>query len=64
MVPLLFATCRFVEALFTNMTEDEDELQFNKGDVLQVVQEVNDEWLLCQLGGSEGLVAKNYVKAL
>lgn len=53
-----------VEALYTNITEDEDELQFNKGDLLEVLQVVNEEWLLCRLGDLEGLVAANYVQAV
>ena len=52
----------FVEALFTNMADDPDELSFDKGDVLQVTQVINDEWFLCSHRGQQGMVPANYVK--
>eukprot|EP00117_Sycon_ciliatum_P030745 scpid5582/ scgid24178/ RUN and SH3 domain-containing protein 1 len=50
-----------VEALYTNMTDATDELEFDAGARLEVIEQVNDDWLVCRLGDREGLVATNYV---
>lgn len=54
--------CRKVVALYNNVGEEGDELSFNQGDVLTVIEQLNDDWLMCQLGNESGIVPANYVK--
>lgn len=51
-----------MRALFSNETDDPDELVFSCDDVLDVVEEVNVDWLICRLGDESGLVPRNYVE--
>jgi hypothetical protein len=51
-----------VRALYDNSTDDADELQFSRGDVLAVEEKVNDDWLICRLGNCTGMVPTNYVE--
>lgn len=53
---------RKVIALYNNVGEEGDELTFNQGDVLTVLEQLNAEWLMCQLGTESGIVPANYVK--
>eukprot|EP00051_Salpingoeca_urceolata_P028076 m.484823 g.484823 ORF g.484823 m.484823 type:complete len:1355 (-) comp23557_c0_seq1:62-4126(-) len=53
-----------VRALYANEANDEDELSFGKGDVLEVEMRVSDDWLMCILNGERGLVPQNYVQAV
>lgn len=55
-------THRLVEALYTNVCDDNDELSFAKGDRLIVKEQINSEWLLCSLGNKTGIVPTNYIK--
>ena len=54
--------CRKVIALYNNVGEEGDELSFNQGDVLTVIEQLNEEWLMCQRGTESGIVPANYVK--
>ena len=36
-------------------------LSFHKGDVLKVLNKASADWLLCSLGGSQGLVPIVYI---
>jgi len=53
--------CRVVEALYKNISDDTDELCFNKGDRLVVKEQINQEWLICSLRGKTGIVPMNYI---
>lgn len=55
---------RRVEALYKNIAEDGDELSFDKGDILLVKEQINEEWLICSRGNCTGIVPVNYVKSL
>ena len=59
-------THRMVEALYNNINigEDADELTFSQGDVMVVKEQINAEWLICELGNCSGIVPANYVKIL
>jgi len=48
--------------LYNNTGEEGDELSFNQGDVLTVIEKLNDDWLMCQLGNESGIVPANYVQ--
>ena len=50
-----------VEALYTNICDDTDELCFNKGDKLIVKEQINEEWLICSYGNKTGIVPMNYI---
>ena len=48
--------------MYNNVGEEGDELSFNQGDVLTVIEQLNEEWLMCQRGNESGIVPANYVK--
>jgi hypothetical protein len=58
--PVVFSD--LVEALFDIKVEDEDELNFSAGDIIEVIGKVNDDWWLGRCHGKEGLFPTNYVK--
>lgn len=39
-----------------------DDLRFNKGDVIEVVKYVSDEWIVGELNGRQGLVPLTFVQ--
>ncbi|KAI6652103.1 hypothetical protein LOD99_4648 [Oopsacas minuta] len=50
-------------AQFSNVAGREDELGFNDGDVMNIVSEVSEDWLMCEnKEGVRGYVPTNYVK--
>ena len=51
-----------MEALYNNIGEDADELSFTCGDVMVVKEQINAEWLICELGNHTGIVPANYDK--
>lgn len=53
-----------MEALYNNVGEDADELSFTRGDVMVVKEQINAEWLICELGSHSGIVPANYVKTV
>ena len=53
---------RRVEALYNNIGEDADELSFTRGDVMVVKEQINAEWLTCELENHTGIVPANYVE--
>lgn len=55
---------RHVEALYTNICDDNDELSFSKGDLLLVKEQINSEWLICTHGNRTGIVPTNYIKPM
>ena len=49
-------------AEYSNTVNNEDELEFNEGDIMFVVSELNNDWLICEnKEGRKGYVPKNYV---
>ena len=58
----MFCLHRKAVALYSNVGEEGDELLFNQGDVLTVIEQLNNDWLMCQLGNESGIVPANYVK--
>ena len=38
------------------------EMSFQKGDFLQLVHTVDDNWLEAKIDGNEGIIPRNYVK--
>ena len=53
-----------VRALFDFDAQDENELAFNIGDVIDVVYERDDGWLVGILNGISGLVPVNHIEYL
>ena len=52
-------------AHFPNVSSREDELGFEKGDILLVVSVFNEEWLKCEdQSGKRGIVPKNHVEII
>lgn len=51
-----------VRALYDNVTDEPDELQFQCGDILVAEEQINDDWLICRLGDRSGMVPANYVE--
>nr|XP_033819630.1 GRB2-related adapter protein isoform X5 [Geotrypetes seraphini] len=50
-------------ALYTFQATEKDELPFNKGDVLKILNMEDDQnWYKAELWGSEGFIPKNYIK--
>lgn len=37
-------------------------MSFQKGDFIQLVHTVDDNWLEAQIDGNEGIIPRNYVK--
>ncbi|KAI9344405.1 osteoclast-stimulating factor [Obelidium mucronatum] len=50
-----------VEAKFAYVAQNSDELSFEEGDVLYVLQKDDAGWWKCRSGDKEGLVPANYV---
>ena len=48
-------------ALYNNVGEEGDELLFNQGDMLTVIEQLNEEWLMCQRGNESGIVKLKYI---
>lgn len=53
----------FVEAAFGFVGRNESELTFPTGAVLEVIKDVDDDWLECSFNGKMGLFPKSYVKS-
>ena len=49
-------------ALYDCVSQRTDMLGFSKGDVMNVVEVKDANWLLCEIGGKRGIVAQNYVR--
>ncbi len=54
---------RKVEAQFDFTARSEREISFHKGDVLEILQDNGDGWLLARTGGFEGRIPEAYVTA-
>jgi hypothetical protein len=57
----------FAIALYNNQAESEDELNFNKDDILEVIEfdfEGLEGWWFCKLNNKTGLAAGNRLKVL
>lgn len=50
--------------IFTQRTQDEKDLSFRSGDVIEVLAETNADWWLGRLHGREGLLPSTYVERL
>jgi len=55
---------RQVKALYDFNAQEEHELVFNAGDVIDVIFERSDGWILGMLNGISGLVPANHVETL
>jgi len=53
-----------VKALFDHEGEDEDELTFSTGDVIEVIDLSDEGWWRGRFNGAEGLFPANYVEKL
>lgn len=53
----------FVEALFDHEAEEEDELNFATGDLVEVIDKPDGGWWRGRCHGKEGLFPSNYVKS-
>ena len=55
---------RTVRALASKPRSQSGHLDFNEGDKLKVILEVDDKWLLCERGARKGLVPRNCVNPI
>ena len=53
-----------VVALFTYQKQNADELDFNKGNVINVINKIDVDWWMGELNGTTGLFPSNYVAPL
>ncbi|XP_046354990.1 growth factor receptor-bound protein 2-like [Haliotis rufescens] len=51
-------------AAYNFAPSDAEELSFQKGDVLNILEKVDDNWWRGELNGNEGLVPANYLKEM
>lgn len=58
------ASALMVKALFDHEGEDEDELTFSTGDVIEVIDQSDEGWWRGRFNGAEGLFPANYVEKL
>ena len=57
----------YAKALYSNEAECADELNFNEGDLLKIIDknaEDSEGWWKCKLNGNEGLVPANYLQEI
>ena len=54
----------YAKALYDNIADTPDELNFNAGDVLEIIAKYYDGWWKCSLGTLEGLVPANFLEEL
>ena len=57
----------YAKALYDNIADTPDELNFNAGDVLEIIAkdyDDNEGWWKCSLGTLEGLVPANFLEEL
>jgi hypothetical protein len=52
------------QALYDNLSPDDGELGFRQGDILEIIKQLDGNWLLCGIGGQQGEVPMNYVNIL
>ncbi|KAJ3129049.1 Osteoclast-stimulating factor 1 [Nowakowskiella sp. JEL0407] len=50
-----------VQALYSYAPQNQDELEFDEGDILYVVNKNDPNWWMCRKGEKQGLVPSNYV---
>lgn len=50
-----------VRALCHHIATEPGQLSFSKGDILRVLNKADQDWLLCSLGSTQGLVPIIYV---
>lgn len=55
---------RAVRALCNHMATGAGQLSFCKGDILQVLDTVNEDWIQCCRGDSRGLVPVSYTSLI
>lgn len=53
-----------VKALYDLQTDDEDTLSFKQGDIITIVEKVNNDWIRGCLRGRMGIVPANYVESV
>ena len=52
-----------VEAMYAFQAEEENELTFKPGDIITVIEKIDDGWWFGHFDGKKGLFPSNYVKA-
>lgn len=52
-----------VQALFSFTAQDDDEVSFNAGDWITVLDKTNDDWWKGQVHGCVGIFPRNYVSS-
>lgn len=57
-------SCRAVRALCDHTAAGEEHLSFHKGDILQVLDTVDEDWIQCCHGDSKGLVPISYTSLI
>ena len=51
-------------ALYDYFGEDEDDLQFQEGDLITLLDRVDENWFLGELNGRNGIFPANHVQVL
>ncbi|NXU54525.1 RUSC1 protein, partial [Turnix velox] len=62
--PPCFLSCRAVRALCDHTGTAEGHLSFQKGDILQLLSTVDEDWIRCCHGNSSGLVPVGYTSLI
>ena len=60
-------TCLFVLTVplfFLIFLENDSELDFNEGDIIQVEEQIDENWLSGSLNGKTGIFPTNYVEKM
>ena len=50
--------------MYTYQKQNPDELDFNKGSIINVINKIDDDWWMGELNGVTGLFPSNYVAPL
>ena len=55
--------CVFV-CLFVSFLENDQELDFSEGDIIQVEEQIDENWLSGTINGKTGMFPTNYVEKM